>query len=87
MRYYHSQRNTINKYELYDNLDGINVNRTIHIPLDYRGSMGVPITFLHKFNPKQFEIIGFRKGNDGKDLSVNGKCPYFRVLIRHKKDC
>ncbi|WRD02093.1 adenine-specific methyltransferase EcoRI family protein [Helicobacter pylori] len=75
-----------NKYELYDNFDGINVNRTIDIPLDYRGSMGVPITFLHKFNPKQFEIIGFRKGNDGKDLSVNGKCPYFRVLIRHKKD-
>ncbi len=49
--------------------------------------MGVPITFLHKFNPKQFEIISFRKGNDGKDLSVNGKSPYFRVLIRHKKDC
>ncbi len=52
-----------NKYDLYDNFDGINVNRTIDIPLDYRGSMGVPITFLHKFNPKQFEIIGFRKGN------------------------
>ncbi len=49
--------------------------------------MGVPITFLHKFNPEQFEIIGFRKGNDGKDLSVNGKSHYFRVLIRHKKDC
>lgn len=61
------------------------MNRTIDIPLDYRGSMGVPITFLHKFNPKQFEIISFRKGNDGKDLSVNGKCPYFRVLIRYKK--
>ncbi len=62
------------------------MNRIIDIPLDYRGSMGVPITFLRKFNPKQFEIIGFRKGNDGKDLFVNGKSPYSRVLIRHKKD-
>jgi hypothetical protein len=47
--------------------------------------MGVPITFLHKFNPDQFEIIKFRKGNDDKDLSVNGKCPYFRILIRNKR--
>jgi len=46
--------------------------------------MGVPITFLHKFNPDQFEIIKFRKGNDEKDLSINGKCPYFRILIRNK---
>ena len=46
--------------------------------------MGVPITFLHKFNPEQFEIIKFRKGNDEKDLSINGKCPYFRILIRNK---
>lgn len=47
--------------------------------------MGVPITFLHKFNPDQFEIIKFRKGNDGKDLSINGKCPYFRILIRNRR--
>jgi hypothetical protein len=47
--------------------------------------MGVPITFLHKFNPNQFEIIKFRKGNDDKDLSVNGKCPYFRILIKNKQ--
>lgn len=47
--------------------------------------MGVPITFLHKFNPEQFEIIGFRKGNDGKDLSINGKSTYFRILIKNKK--
>ena len=43
---------------------------------------GVPITFLNKYNPKQFEIIKFRKGDDDKDLSVNGKAPYFRILIR-----
>lgn len=47
--------------------------------------MGVPITFLDKYCPAQFEIVKFRKGDDDKDLSVNGKCPYFRILIRKKK--
>lgn len=73
------------KYPQYDNYDGINVNKTKDIPLDYKGAMGVPITFLHKFNPDQFEIIKFRKGNDGKDLSIGGKCPYFRILIKNKR--
>ncbi|MBR2082534.1 MAG: adenine-specific methyltransferase EcoRI family protein [Elusimicrobiaceae bacterium] len=73
------------QYARYDNYQGINVNNTKDIPLDYPGAMGVPITFLHKFNPNQFEIIQFRKGDDGKDLSINGKCPYFRILIRHKQ--
>lgn len=72
-------------YQRYDNYDGINVNRTQDIPFDYIGYMGVPITFLHKFNPAQFEIVGFRKGSDGKDLSINGRCPYFRILIRNKQ--
>lgn len=73
------------EYQKYDNYDGINVNKTQDIPIDYEGVMGVPITFLHKFNPNQFEIIKFRKGNDDRDLSVNGKCPYFRILIRNKQ--
>lgn len=73
------------KYPKYDNYDAINVNRTKDIPLDYKGVMGVPITFLHKFNPDQFEIIKFRKGDDEKDLSINGKCPYFRILIKNKR--
>jgi len=71
-------------YQRYDNYDGINVDKTQDIPMDYEGFMGVPITFLHKFNPNQFEIIKFRKGNDDKDLSINGKCPYFRILIRNR---
>lgn len=71
-------------YPKYDNYDGININKTKEIPFDYKGAMGVPITFLHKFNPDQFEIIKFRKGNDEKDLSINGKCPYFRILIKSK---
>lgn len=72
------------KYPRYDNLDGINVNKTKDIPSDYYGLMGVPITFLHKHNPEQFDIIRFRKGDDGKDLRVNGKSPYFRIVIRRR---
>lgn len=73
------------EYPKFDNYDAINVNKTQDIPKDYKGVMGVPITFLHKYNPEQFELIKFRKGNDEKDLSINGKCPYFRILIRNKK--
>lgn len=73
------------KYPKYDNCHAINVNRTKDIPKDYDGLMGVPITFLHKYNPDQFEIVKFRKGDDGKDLRINGKSTYFRILIRNKK--
>ena len=73
------------KYPTYDNCDGININKTQDIPKDHCGLMGVPITFLHKYNPEQFEIVRFRKGDDGRDLRVNGKCPYFRILIRNRR--
>ena len=46
--------------------------------------MGVPITFLNKYNPDQFEIIRFRKGDDGRDLRVNGREPYFRIVIQRR---
>ena len=59
---------TPEKYPKYDNYDAINVNKVSEIPKDYDGVMGVPITFLDKYNPDQFEIVAFRKGNDGKDL-------------------
>jgi len=72
------------KYQKYDNYDAIEVSKVKDIPKDYNGYMGVPITFLNKHNPKQFEIIKFRKGDDEKDLSVNGKCPYFRIIIKRK---
>ena len=74
------------EYPHYDNYDAINVDKLAEIPEDYYGEMGVPITFLDKYNPSQFEIIKFRKGNDGKDLCVNGKCPYFRIIIRRKQN-
>lgn len=73
------------QYPKFDNYDAINVNKTQDIPMDYKGIMGVPITFLHKYNPEQFELVKFRKGNDDKDLSINGKCPYFRILIKNRR--
>jgi len=47
------------EYPKYDNYDGIEVSKVSHIPMDYEGVMGVPITFLDKYNPEQFEIVGF----------------------------
>ena len=78
-------RYTPEEYPQYDNFNGIDISRTNDIPCDYDGAMGVPITFLDKYNPEQVEIIKFRKGDDDKDLRVKGKCPYFRILIRNKK--
>jgi len=49
------------EYPKYDNYDAINVNRYTDIPMDYAGAMGVPITFLDKHNPEQFEILGITK--------------------------
>ena len=60
-----------NEYKHYDNYDAIEVSKVCDIPMDYDGVMGVPITFLDKYCPDQFEIVKFRKGNDGKDLSIN----------------
>ena len=71
-------------YPKYDNYDAIEVGRTKDIPRDYDGVMGVPISFLDKWCPEQFEIIKFRHGNDGRDLAINGKCPFFRILIKRK---
>ena len=56
------------EYPKYDNYDAVNVDKVKDIPIDYDGVMGVPITFLDKYNPEQFEIVAFRKGDDGKDL-------------------
>ena len=88
---------TPEEYPQYDNYDAINVDKVVDIPDDYEGIMGVPITFLDKFNPNQFEIIGLIAGNikglagitskTGKDGPyINGKLRYGRVLIRRKED-
>ncbi|MBR2520546.1 MAG: adenine-specific methyltransferase EcoRI family protein [Selenomonadaceae bacterium] len=52
-------------YPHYDNYDAIEVSKTAEIPVDYFGVMGVPITFLDKYNPEQFEIIGMAKRGAG----------------------
>ena len=73
------------EYPKYDNYDAINVDKTKDIPKDYYGVIGVPITFLDKHNKNQFEIVKFRKGDDGKDLRVDGKDKFNRVLIKRKE--
>ena len=67
------------EYPSYENFDAINVNKTKDIPMDYNGYMGVPITFLDKYNPEQFEIIGLGISNSGIEIGVR---PY---TIEHKK--
>ena len=93
----YSKHNEIrdNGYQKYDYYDAINVPFTDAIPKDYDGLMGVPITFLDKFNPEQFEIIdgigrysmltGPTLETQGKYLTkVNGKPKYARIVIRRK---
>jgi hypothetical protein len=67
------------KYPKYDNYDAINVDKVKLIPCDYKGIIGVPITFLRKFNPDQFEIIGLNV----KGL-INDKKIYSRIMIKTK---
>lgn len=85
------KRYTPDEYPKYDNYDAIEVSKTAEIPCDYDGVMGVPITFLDKFNPEQFEIIGLDRYTVPKEyliggrVAVNGKPKYARILIRRKK--
>ncbi|MBQ6518824.1 MAG: hypothetical protein IJI14_08890 [Anaerolineaceae bacterium] len=70
------------QYPMYDNFPAIEVPLTSGIPSDFEGTIGIPITFLDKYNPNQFRFVGFRKGNDGKDLHVGNKKIYFRFLVQ-----
>lgn len=70
------------EYPTYENYNAIEVGKTSDIPFDYPGIMGVPITFLDKYNPDQFEIIGQTQGDSGKDL---GLAPYPRELKKLNK--
>ncbi len=59
------------EYPTYDNYDAIEVGKVAEIPADYAGAMGVPITFLDKYNPEQFEIVGsFNAGEHGEELGA-----------------
>ncbi len=79
------------EYPKYDNYDAIEVSKTADIPKDYDGLMGVPISFLDKYNPEQFEIIGLDRYTvptkflvNGR-FGINGKKIYARILIRKKQ--
>lgn len=88
------------EYPKYDNFEGIDVGKTVDIPFDYDGVMGVPDTMLYSFNPEQFEIIGLGNGDLAKQIGITKnyrgrtdlaftkdgkhKCPYSRILIRNK---
>lgn len=76
-------------YPKYDNYDAIEVPFVECIPSDYTEAMGVPFSFIEKFSPEQFEIVGFRKGNDGKDLTFIRErervALFTRVLIKRRR--
>ena len=97
----HKKRNTpldlyktydSNEYPKYDNYDAIEVSKVAEIPMDYDGVMGVPITFLDKYCPTQFEIVGMMSGAKGENLTngndgrakfyVSGKGVYARILVK-----
>jgi hypothetical protein len=86
------------EYPTYENYDAIEVSQVKNIPMDYDGLMGVPISFVHKYNPKQFEIIwttdrggdgmldAYKKNHTRFDAPVvKGEGVYTRILIRHRK--
>ena len=65
------------EYPKYDNYDAINIDRVAEIPMDYEGIMGVPITFLDKYNPNQFEIIGQGQGDLFREICSQGLTAHF----------
>ena len=88
---------TPEEFPRYDNYDAINVDKVADIPIDYEGEMGVPITFMHSYNPEQFEIIdinphffsmvekGLEKPKQLTLRNAGKKDPYARILIKRKK--
>ncbi len=79
------------EYPRYDNYDAIEVGKVAAIPCDYFGVMGVPITFMNKYNPEQFEILGDSRYHDGQTVAddinvINGKTLFRRILIRRKQN-
>ena len=92
------KRYTPEEYPHYDNYDAIEVSKVAEIPCDFDGAMGVPITFLDKHNPEQFEIVGATE-SEGKGFSdglwdesskvaqplINGEKRYKRIFIKRRQ--
>ena len=92
---YYTDTNRREEYPKYDNYDAIEVSKVVDIPKDYFGVMGVPITFLDKWCPEQFEVLGWSRHNDlgmdggywtggCADATIEGKQVYRRILIKRK---
>lgn len=79
-----TQSYTPERYPKFDNIDAINVGKTKDIPFDYEGVMGVPITFMDFYNPKQFQLIGneYTLNIAGGRGYINGQRKYSRIFIR-----
>lgn len=87
-------------YTKYSNYEGIDIKEVSDIPKDYKGNMGVPVSYLNSYNPEQFELIGYGKGELAKSIGVKknyrgrcdlalvedgiNKCPFSRIVIRNK---
>ena len=79
------------QYLRYDDYDAIEVGKTADIPCDYDGKMGVPVTFMAKHNPDQFEIVGLDRYVEdnphyGHRFKIAGKETYARIIIRRRRD-
>lgn len=74
---------TPEEYPKYENFDAINVDKTKDIPMDYEGNIGVPITFIDKYNPDQFEVIGLGISNSGIEIGVK---PYTKEHKKFRKE-
>ena len=79
-------------YTKYDNYDAIEITKVTDVPKDYAGVMGVPVTFMCKYNPEQFEIVGSNRGVDqdpngvyGRGSLIKGKETFKRIFIKSKK--
>ncbi len=95
---YKRYKGSEDEYPKYDHYHAINIDKAVDIPIDYPGAMGVPITFLDKYNPNQFEILN---SNDirvsesvphkehglikDKDSAINGVPKYVRMVIKNKR--
>lgn len=83
-------KNNETSFPKYDNYEAIEIGETKNIPIDYEGVMGVPITFMDKYNPEQFEIIGKMSTTSIDEYNfgypyINGKKKFARILIKNKK--
>lgn len=86
---YYDDKNRREEYPKYDNYDAIEVSKVVNIPKDYEGVMGVPITFLDKYCPEQFEILKCTAYSDNThdgagSMYIQGNKKYSRILIKRK---